>query len=364
MNGEPHLNNKGLKARIALPLRQFWHWWTGELSALIPERWQNRFKGSGEQRLHYSTLGFEIRENGQQLRIPLDQVGSDPTLATWRTLGKGHAGLVVTLGDEDLLHKTLSLPSATEARLDAVLGFELDRHTPFSASQASYGYRVTGRDRSAQRIEVELFVLPNVLRERIVKTLAEAELQPSSILPQSALSDGHSRSSLNLLPENQRPENKRSVLLRSRPVMIVLLLSLLIGVLFYQREERLLELQQAIGPREMVAEQAQAVRAEIELMESGGQFIYERKTARPATLVLLDELTRLMPDSTWINRFELSGKELRVQGESASASALISVLEDSPIFEEVTFTSPVTINPRSRKERFSLTARVRAEAAL
>lgn len=364
MNGEPHLKSKGLKASISLPLRQFWQWWTGELSSLIPERWQSRLKGGGEQQLHYSALGFEIRENGQQLRIPLDQVGSDPTLATWRTLGKGRTGLIVTLSEEDLLHKSLSLPSATEARLDSVLGFELDRHTPFSASQASYGYRVIGRDRSAQRIEVELFVLPNATRERIVKSLDEAGLHPSAILPQSALADGQSRSSLNLLPESLRSESKRSVVLRSRPVMVVLLLSLIIGVMFYQREKHLLELQEAIGPREIVAEEAQKIRSDIELMESGGQFIFERKTARPATLVLLDELTRSIPDSTWINRFELTGEELRIQGESASASALISVLEDSPLLEEVSFTSPVTINPRSRKERFSLTARVRGEVAL
>ena len=325
MNGEPHLKRQRLGDSVSLPLRQFWHWWTGELSSLIPERWRSRMEGK-EQRLHYTAAGFEVRENSQQLRIPLDQVGSDPTLATWRTLGKGRSSLVITLSDDDLLHKTLSLPASTESRLEAVLGFELDRHTPFNASQASYGYRVTGRDRSAQRIEVELFVLPNAVRERIVGTLAEAGLQTTVILPQSALSDGYSRTSLNLLPEALRPESKRSVLLRSRPVLIVLLLSLMIGVLFYQREERLVELQEMIGPREAVAEQAQAIRSEIELMESGGQFIYARKTARPATLVLLDELTRLIPDATWISRFELSGDELRIQGESSSASGSLSTL--------------------------------------
>ncbi|WP_432695485.1 PilN domain-containing protein [Marinobacterium sp. YM272] len=362
MNGEPQLKTKRLGASIGLPLRQFWDWWTGELSSLIPERWRSRMEGK-EMRLHYSAVGFEVRENGQQLRIPLDQVASDPTLATWRTLGKGRVGLVVTLSDDDVLRKTLSLPASTESRLEAVLGFELDRHTPFSATQASYGYRVAGRDRSAQRIEVELFVLPNAVRERVVNSLAEADLHPAAILPESAFSEGRSLSSLNLLPETQRPESKRSVLLRSRPVLIVLLLSLVIGVLFYQREERLLALQQAIGPRESVAEEAQAIRSEIELMESGGQFIYERKTTRPATIVLLDELTRRLPDSTWLSRFELEGDELRVQGESNSASGLISLLEESPLLEQVSFTSPVTINPRSRKERFSLTAQVQGEVA-
>ncbi|GGC02084.1 hypothetical protein GCM10011352_30350 [Marinobacterium zhoushanense] len=360
MKSEPFMRmNSGWRSLVAT-VKSFWLWWSGELSVLMPAQLSRKMEGR-ERILHFSSGSFETKEGGQLLRIPLDRAGSDPTLATWRTLDAGKIGLLVTIDPKDLLHKVISLPAATESRLDSVIGFELDRHTPFNASQASFGYRIVKHDRTAQRLEVELFVLPNTVLERINGALEESGLRPSAILPAVSVGDNRARSSLNLLPEHQQPKAQRRALLRSRPVIVVLLVSLVIAVLFYQREERLAELQEMAGPRQAVAEQAQTVREAIEALESGGRYLYERKTARPATLILLDELTTLLPDDTWLSRFELEGDELRVQGESTSASGLIGLLEQSPLFEQVSFTSPVTINPRSQKERFSLMAKVVGE---
>lgn len=354
MNSDSMKQLSKWRLAIAEPLSRFWQWWSGELVELIPMRWRSRGEGS-ERTLHYTAGAFEL---GEGQRVPLNKAESDPMLATWRTRTEGRSGLLVTLADEDLLSKTISLPAATQANLSTVLGFELDRHTPFSKDQASFGYRVTARDRSHQRIEVELFVLPNALRTRIISALDAVDLQPTRILPQSVIGDKQFRESLNLLPEIQRHKSPGRRVLRSRPVLIVLLCSLGVGALFYQREQRLLELQEMVGPKQIVAEKAQAIRTELETLESGGRYLYERKLAMPANLVILDELTRLIPDDTWLNRFELEGRELRIQGESSNTSQLIGLLEQASMFTGVSFTSPVTINPRSNKERFSLTATV------
>jgi len=357
MNSDPRMQMKQWQQAIVTRAESFWRWWRGELAALVPDRWSGQSKRR-ERVLHYTAGSFEVGDSGHTLRIPLDKAGDDPVLATWRTLDAGKDGVLVTLGDGDVLHKVLSLPAATEARLESVLGFELDRHTPFNAEQAGYGYRVLKHDRAGQRIDVELFVLPNAVLERIQEALNKAGLRPGAILPARVLKDARARSSLNLLPQGQRAPAKRTAVLSSRPVLVVLMLSLAIGVLFYRREARLVELQQQVGPREAVAQQAQAIRAEIELLESGGRYIYERRTARPSMLVLLDELTTILPDNTWLSRLELEGDQLNIQGESTGASGLIGLLEQSPLLDQVSFTSPVTINPRSQQERFSLTARI------
>ncbi|MOA51550.1 hypothetical protein D3C78_1747130 [compost metagenome] len=49
---------------------------------------------------------------------------------------------------------------------------------------------------------------------------------------------------------------------------------------------------------------------------------------------------------------------MRLDGESAEASSLISLLESSPLLENVRFASPVTANPGTARERFSLVADV------
>ncbi len=355
MNSEARALAERWRSELGNRLAAFWSWWSGELTALIPARWRTRLQGR-ERRLLYRDGAFELTEGSAPLRVPLAQVAQDPTLATWRTLDAGRMQLLLLLAPQELLRKVIALPAATEPRLAAVLGFELDRHTPFSAAEASFGYRIVGRDRAAQRISVELYVLPAVRCQQLLDALAQAGLRPSWILPAGSEQEISARQTLNLLPQQQRARPQRT--LRSRPVLVVLLLALAIGVLFSRREARIEELQTQVGPQQQAAEQVQALRAQIDRLQAGSRFLLERKRAQPAVLVLLDELTRRLPDDTWLNRLELSGSELRLQGESASASGLIALLEQSPLLAQVGFSSPVTINPRSRQERFSLDAQI------
>lgn len=352
---DQQLQIRNWRAQGVTSLVQFWQWWTGELIGLIPQRWRRHLQGR-ECVLVYEAGHFVYREASQSVSIPLEQATQHPLFATWRTLAQ-RGELVVTLPDSELLHKVIALPAAVENRLGAALGFELDRHTPFSASEAGYGYRILQRDRAGQRIEVELYVLPDTKRQRILEALAGAGLTPHWLLPAQSVNDQANRRTLDLLPDSQRV-SRRHVTRIGGPILALLALAVLIGALFYQRDQRIQSLEAEVAGQESVAEQARRLRADIEALEAGGSYIRNLKHAEPPLMVLLDELTRLLPDHTWLSRFEYQKQELRIQGESSSASELLGMLEQSALFEQVEFSSPVTINPRSRKERFSLTLRV------
>lgn len=335
-------------------IRLFWNWWLTELADAVPLRWRRQIR-SRVRRLTCTGDAFELEQGGEKVRIEADQLAGHPALKAWHERDGSRHPLMLILPLEQLLHKVIQLPEATEPRLAAVLGFELDRHTPFSADQASYSYRVLRRDRAFQRIDVELFVLPNVQRERLLQTLAHAGLSPHWILPQGRDTEAHLRSQLNLLPEALRPHKA----MQNRwPLLLVILMAVLLAIIFYLQDRHLQALQAEVGPLQQQAEAAQALRDEANTLEQGWRFLYERRLARLSPLRLLDELTRQLPDNTWLNRMELQGGEVQVQGESASASDLISQLEGSSLLQNVSFTSPVTINPRSGQERFGIRAQL------
>jgi general secretion pathway protein L len=73
---------------------------------------------------------------------------------------------------------------------------------------------------------------------------------------------------------------------------------------------------------------------------------------------VLEVLTRLLPDDTWLDRFELRGGQIKIQGESKAASSLIPLIEAAPLFRNVSFAAPVTHNVRTAKERFVITAQL------
>ena len=89
----------------------------------------------------------------------------------------------------------------------------------------------------------------------------------------------------------------------------------------------------------------------------------DRKKSTRLVLELIDELTRLLPDDTWITRLEMNGSEVHIQGQSPAAAALIPLLESSDSLQNARFRSPVTQQPLSDTERFHLSAEIQEKSA-
>ncbi|GGO80140.1 hypothetical protein GCM10011348_16180 [Marinobacterium nitratireducens] len=350
------------RREVSQPLSGFWQWWSGELVGLLPAEWRRRLRGQalvarvepGQESLLVVTDGSE-----ELYRMPLS-VAPPPQLVQQLQQLSAQAGRTVLQVDpRKLLHKRLPLPAVTESRLESVLGFEMDRHTPFKAEDVYFGYRVDRRDVPGQRILVDLYLMPRKRLDDLLKQVRAFGLVPTAVLPAEARTSAEQKT-LNLLPramrQGQGRERQRSM--RNKVIVGGLLLAMLVAFPLYKRAERVEALEAALAEPRAAAEQAQRVRAEIEALVDGRQYLSRLKAEQLPVIFVLDELTRLLPDNTWLNRFELDGQNLRVQGESGSASSLIALLEDSPMFMSVDFTSPVTINPRSRRERFSIEARL------
>jgi len=72
-------------------------------------------------------------------------------------------------------------------------------------------------------------------------------------------------------------------------------------------------------------------------------------------LRVLDDLTKLVPTNAYLSNFRFRDQILEVQGNAENASALIPVLERSPLFENVGFTAPSN-RGRDNRQTFSLKA--------
>ncbi len=69
------------------------------------------------------------------------------------------------------------------------------------------------------------------------------------------------------------------------------------------------------------------------------------------TLNILKDLSRRIPESAWVRKFDFSDKGVQIEGHADSASKLIPLLETSPLFKDVAFLSPIT-KSKDGKERF------------
>ena len=75
----------------------------------------------------------------------------------------------------------------------------------------------------------------------------------------------------------------------------------------------------------------------------------EKITAGEAKRIdILKELTEVLPPTVWTWNLKCAGKDVEISGFADSASELIPILDKSPLFEKVEFSSPVT-KERERK---------------
>ncbi len=109
--------------------------------------------------------------------------------------------------------------------------------------------------------------------------------------------------------------------------------------------------------------QAKAARLSLQKRQTGIEQVerirQEKKTFASVVRVWA-ELTRLLPDTTWLTDLSTKGGELTITGFSTSAAELIKPLDASPLFSAPEFAAPVVKVPGQDGERFTITAKIRA----
>lgn len=356
-------------AAVAEPLRErltgFWRWWREELLGMLPSGLRHALRheparlilevhaGRGELSL---VDGAGVQDLG---RVALAEDRELRRLAG--TLRVAYLPriehLILRLDARDVLYRRVSLPAAAEENLREVLGFEMDRYTPFTAEQVYYDHLITGRDPEHGSLQVALVVVPRRRLGGVIERLTEAGLAPS-IMDVGAQQGGGP--ALNLLPEAQRGQYLRPSArwFRIGMALLMALVVLAVAIPLVQKQRMIHRLEHAV---EQAREAAQAVsdqRKAVDALLARSRYLSREKAHRSAVIDVLEALTRLLPDHTWLDRFELRGDQLKIQGESKAASRLIPLIEAAPLFRNVRFAAPVTQNVRTTKERFVITAQL------
>lgn len=341
----------------------FWNWWRDELLELLPAGVRQSIS-SGSRRLFVQISGSDLLvfsgtiERMQEIaRCPID---AEQRLAP--RIAEKTEDTVLLLPPNVLLRTELTLPVATEENLREVLCFEMDQRTPFSAEQVYYDYTIIARSSEQQTIDVELFVTPCHAVDELLPSLKKLDIYPDVI---SARANGHRIYDINLLPA--------AALLRSRnrtrwanvglATAALILFVVMIAVPIMHKRQLIASLQPKVAAAIEAAKEGTRLRQNIETIATGSQELLLRKESQPMLMQLVDEITRVIPDNTWLTRLDISAHEIQMQGQSQSAESLISLIESSPIFEGARFRSPVTQVPRSDAERFHLSAAWNEEVA-
>jgi general secretion pathway protein L len=344
-------------------LRNIWCWWSGEISALLPERVRTLLRGGKSTQLLYKdeTLrivnqglsGEEVIEN--YLRV-IDF--NDPE---HRRVLNSASEIRLCLEPKKYLFKKVTLPIETEENLREVLAFEMDRQTPFSVDQVYYDYMINNRDKQNRTLDITLILAPIDKISPALRQLEENRVRINAISPCEEIDPNLNE--VNLLPPEKRERPYKRYQLLNLSLLLILLL-LFIGNLIlplWQKSILLKKLEKELEENKSKANQVAALRDQVTSARNENRFLEEKKRTTWSVLDILLELTLLLPDDTWVSNFEVRDNTVHLHGQSMASASLIPILETSKLFQNVTFRSPVTRSKKNNTERFHISAELVAD---
>lgn len=112
-------------------------------------------------------------------------------------------------------------------------------------------------------------------------------------------------------------------------------------------ENKLTEIQQHAEKLNTLRQKNQAI---IDQLQGVARYVKQQ----PVLIDLLKEVTEAVPADSWLKSLVMSGRQVRLSGSSPSATTVIEALENSPLFKEAKFDSPVV--KRGSMETFKIVA--------
>jgi general secretion pathway protein L len=360
-----------LRTRLAkTPLPGFFSWWGSQLVACLPARWRVLVEERSESLLldlrpdevivwrehaertnEYARIARSLPAEAQtaefqRLRNAID----DPGVRT-----------VLCIPPERVLQRNLTLPVAAEENLRQVLAFEMDRQTPFKADQIYFDSRVTGRDASGRNLLVELVLLPRPQLDQELATLPPGATALDGVDAWRG-EPGGARRQINLLPQERRARRRdmRLPLNLGLAALAIILLVVNMDESLANRAAAVEAMRAEVDKANTDARQVAALRKTLSDSIAGANFLSDKKRNSPLTDALLDDLTRRLPEDTYLERLQVENGQVQLQGQAKEAAKLIALLSTSSCLGDPRLQGQIQPDPRTGKERFQITADVKS----
>ena len=347
-----------------IDLSRFFTWWGQELSFLLPKKMRASFtRGRGflvldmlddkvivshVDREQESLLG-EFEYNALAKNELNDLIENN---AQYKD-----ADIVLRVPEKKAIRQNILLPSAAEANIQQVLTYELDKYTPFNKDQVYFDYIHINKEKKASHLNLVLVLVKKTTLDSMYERCLALGLTPSfSDAEIRPVISGDTGSRYNLLPVDlcQKADKKPLFIMLGS---FLLALFLLMVMLFYPLSKLEDGLDKLKYHRKLVEKSA----LEIEESKKGIDYLYQatqdvidRQSELPAIINVIDTVSNVFNDETWVSQLRYSNKVLQLTGQSTNASSLIELLEKTDVFKNTKFISPVTKDNRSGMERFKI----------
>jgi len=338
-------------------MRSFFSWWFSQLAGLLPDivkRASNQPADAAILEIDSAAISLLIRSRGVTAfaaQSSADEAGMGELAQALTAMSQKPPHLVLRLPSGQVLEKHLSLPLAARRDLRNVLGFEIDRETPFAREEIYWSHVLRKQDTVRGRLDVELFIVPRSLADPFIELARRAGLDPISIEVETG------GGGTALIPFKVEKSAARFV--RERPLVPLAASAgaiALIGIAapFLYQEWAIASADATIASLEAQAREALALRQSADRLTQTSAFLKQHSARNGGALATLAAVTRALPDDSYLTALNLHGDRLTMSGLSPAAADLVGVFAHLPAFREPAFDSPVVESENGDLESFTI----------
>lgn len=342
--------------------------WIETLAAVLLA-WQERRR---EQ--HALTVAFE----NQQVVIRKARSGADITgvditspddraeqgVSTDLTGAVRNSFVIAEFPPDKVVTRDITVPAGAQKFLSGVIRNQIERLSPWPPHNVAYGFNSESSGENASVVDVRVLMASRTDIDAFRNHLAAFDVQVDRIVANStAETAGKATESVTLWSRSKdasRDHLERVSRLIGIGVGATVVASTCLSLWAFVSAGAIQDESESIAAR------AKALQRQIQ----GGQTPSAAASSSPAerawflketsgsSVILLEALSRALPDSAYLTEMRLENATLRITGLADDAPALLAPLEQSGHLTSVHFSAPTTRGSDAKSFRFSIEAHV------
>jgi general secretion pathway protein L len=335
-------------------------WWTEQMRDLVPA--SLRIAGPTWRRALIvvadksddSTADLFLLGRGGETALGRHGLAGDAFTETLQRLpAKRRLAVVLRIAPDLFLKRHTVVPIAAERDLKRVIGYEIDRLTPFQANEVFWTCLITKRDPAHSRLHVQVTIVRRDRVQPILDALQRAGVNPTRI---EADNGPQPLDTIPLIEDRAKPgwfgSHAETYALGSCGVLAATAVALpfiLQSVAGGRLDARI----EAMKPQ---VAQAERLRKKVANSVTMTEAITTARNQVGAPLRYIALLTDVLPDDTFLSGISLKQRKLSISGRSGAAARLIGAMAANPAIRNPAFAAPVIRDETNGGEAFSIRA--------
>lgn len=313
---------------------------------------------SGQFAIHMSDIGTSAASSAGQIRLENGKIiGGQPAKAETALRG---SRVELVLRPNRFVFRPLELPSAAAEFLDGVVRAQIDRLTPWSAEHAVFGCSKPA-DAGAGRIGVIVAATAKATVAPYLQAFAGSGARSVTISTHSPETLPNAPA-IKILEENFagildiRQARRFLLTIFAAACLIAAATATTARVVAGNLQARQDDLARRIADRRAALVAARSAPGDPTTIAE--RALARRKNETPSSVIVLEVLSQILPDHTYVTELRIEADKLRLTGVTHDAPALIRLLEQSRHFTGATFFAPTTRAPSDSGDHVNIEARI------